>query len=149
MALFSTPFTSVHRVAVMVTNEDSMSDAQVPFYPDSSVQVQLDSSAAGEWQGDLLAIGLYEEELNGEGKSCACHATQSTLAFLQLRDDSVTHAMFFSCRQFTVPLTRQGSRSTCSAAASLHFVSCSMCCLQGRAQCCSSWTSSCRRSSRT
>ena len=51
-----------------------VSDAQVPFYPDSSVQVQLDSTAASEWQGDLLAIGLYEEDLSGEGKSCACHA---------------------------------------------------------------------------
>lgn len=62
------------------------SDVQVPFYPDSSVQVQLDSTAAGEWQGDLLAIGLYEEDLNDEGMSCACHAGQSTLAFLQLID---------------------------------------------------------------
>ena len=68
-------------------NARKVSDVQVPFYPDSSVQVQLDSTAASEWQGDLLAIGLYEEDLSSEGKSCACHAEQSTLAFLQLGDD--------------------------------------------------------------
>ena len=42
---------------------------QVPLYPESSVQVKLDSTEASDWQGDLLAIGLYEEDISSEGMS--------------------------------------------------------------------------------
>ena len=42
---------------------------QVPLYPESSVQVKLDSTEASEWQGDLLAIGLYEDDISTEGMS--------------------------------------------------------------------------------
>ena len=37
---------------------------QVPLYPESSVQVKLDSTKVSEWHGDLLAIGLYEDDIS-------------------------------------------------------------------------------------
>ena len=56
---------------------------QVPFYPESSVQVKVDSTAAADWQGDLLAIGLYEEDVPSEGMPL--YASAKTPVLLQPR----------------------------------------------------------------
>lgn len=47
---------------------------QVPLYPESTVQVRVDSTAAGDWQGDLLAIGLYEDDISSKGRALLSHS---------------------------------------------------------------------------
>ena len=56
---------------------------QVPLYPESSVQVKLDSTQASEWQGDLLAIGLYEEDIS-EGTTLSLQNLKGDLAAIML-----------------------------------------------------------------
>lgn len=54
-------------------------ELQVPLYPESNVQVKLDSTEASEWQGDLLAVGLYEDDISSEGMALR-HVLASALS---------------------------------------------------------------------
>ena len=55
-------------------------ELQVPLYPESSVQVKLDSTDASEWQGDLLALGLYEDDISSEGMALSLWLESPPLA---------------------------------------------------------------------
>ena len=82
---------------------------QVPLYPESTVQVKVDSTAASDWQGDLLAIGLYEDDISSEGRALLSHssipATQQCAFAASTRRTLWMYAVQLSCSVSTLAMS--------------------------------------------
>lgn len=55
---------------------------QVPLVPEKSIDVSTSDVAAPDWEGDLLGIGVFEEDIPTEG-ACACPEAQAVPSWPQ------------------------------------------------------------------
>ena len=45
---------------------------QVAFYPESSVSITLAADEPAAWSGDLLMVGIFQDDLDTSGTAASC-----------------------------------------------------------------------------